>query len=238
MTERNISHRDALIEEYHEFTGLVVRKMIRTMGLPIDLYDEFLSAGYMGLVEAAERYRPETKVPFRPFAYLRIRGSVIDSIRSHTESTGKAYRFARALQAAHSMREDEAEAALESKDFAESEQPTLASVLDFAAKSALAFRLTLVEAEHELTESAQLPDTETTMISRENTQDLVNLISSLPDKERLIIEEYYVREKSFAEIVASHEGYNKSWVSKIHKRALSMLKERYEMQKISHAADN
>ncbi len=228
--------RDSLIGEYHDFAGAVVRKMIRSMGLPMDLFDEFLSAGYLGLVEAAERYRPETQVPFRSFALLRIRGAVIDSIRAHTDSNGKAYRFVRALQAAHDMREDEAAAILERSDFQESEQPTLASVLDYAAKSALAFRLTLLEAEHEMTDNAELPTTETAFIDRENTKEFLSLIATLPDKERLIVEEFYIRERTFAEIVAAHDGFTKSWVSKVHKRALKRLKEKYEKQSRAHAA--
>jgi RNA polymerase sigma factor (sigma-70 family) len=52
------------------------------------------------------------------------------------------------------------------------------------------------------------------------------LIATLPEKERLIVEDYYLKEKSFVEIANENGGMSKSWVSRLHSRALELLKER------------
>jgi RNA polymerase sigma factor for flagellar operon FliA len=43
--------------------------------------DELLSAGMLGLVQAARSFDPHRDVKFATYAYLRIRGAVIDSLR-------------------------------------------------------------------------------------------------------------------------------------------------------------
>lgn len=217
------ARRDALIEEYQRYVHSLVGKFIHAMGLPIDLQDEYISAGYLGLVEAAERYNPESGVDFRNYAYLRIRGAVIDSIRSSTNLSGKAYRMMKALEAANHIRAQEVESSGQ-----HSKEENLAKVLEFASKGALAYRLSLVDAEEEVsTLSAEYGDPEQELVQKQEQQKFSNLVATLPEKERLIISEYYFKGKSFSEIAQSYEGMSKSWVSRLHTRALDLLKERY-----------
>jgi RNA polymerase sigma factor (sigma-70 family) len=42
--------------------------------------DDLISAGTIGLIEAADRYDPKRGVPFGSFAYSRIKGAVIDEL--------------------------------------------------------------------------------------------------------------------------------------------------------------
>lgn len=42
--------------------------------------DDFRSMAYIGLCEAADSYQPD-KGPFRPYAYYRIYGSIVDQLR-------------------------------------------------------------------------------------------------------------------------------------------------------------
>ena len=48
---------------------------------PIEV-DDLISAGTIGLIEAADRYDPRRGVPFGSFAYSRIKGAVIDELAS------------------------------------------------------------------------------------------------------------------------------------------------------------
>ena len=245
MQSKKRGQRDALIEEYRGFVNSVVRKLIHSMNLPTELYDEFVGAGYLGLVEAADRFDRKDGTEFKHYAYLRIRGSVIDSIRECSDVSGKAYRYAKALQAANMLREGELDEWNEKniKDLARAEvvedpELKLAHVLDYAAKSALAFRMTVNDAEHEMTEGADPADAESKMIARQDSQEFFGLVETLPPKERLIIEEYYFKGKSFAEIVETHKEFSKGWVSRLHARALTMLKEKYEELKIQERTLN
>ena len=46
---------------------------------PVEV-DDLISAGTIGLIEAADRYDPKRGVPFTSFAYSRIKGAVIDEL--------------------------------------------------------------------------------------------------------------------------------------------------------------
>jgi RNA polymerase sigma factor (sigma-70 family) len=48
----------------------------------------------------------------------------------------------------------------------------------------------------------------------------------LPEKERIIIEQYYFHDLTLSEVAQQYAGLSKSWVSRLHDRALGMLREK------------
>ena len=74
-------HRVALIEENISLVDHVVRKLVSGFPRHIDR-SELESAGRLGLTEAAARFDDTLGVPFAPYAARRIRGSVLDLMRS------------------------------------------------------------------------------------------------------------------------------------------------------------
>ena|SRR6266545_1600117 len=57
--------------------------------------DDLVSAGTVGLIEAAERYDSRRGVPFASYAYSRVKGAVLDELRrspqvNHSEAVGNA----------------------------------------------------------------------------------------------------------------------------------------------------
>ena len=217
--------RDDLIIEYQEYVRSLVGQMVQAMGLPSAHFDEFVSAGFLGLVEAAERFRPDSGVEFRNFAYLRIRGAVIDSIRACSDLSGRAYHYAQALKRANELRSSEVEedalAPVEGKG-------SLARILEYSARIAMAFRLSLDNSDGQLSqEGPHISNPEVLVSDRQEAILVKRLLAQLPDKERLIIEEHYFNDKSFIEISREYPSLSKSWISRLHTRALTLLKEAY-----------
>lgn len=225
---RSTDERDKLITEYQRYVHGIVGQLIRSLGLPADHSDEYVSAGYLGLVEAAERFNSASGAEFKTFAFLRIRGAIIDAIRETTYLSSKAYRFAKALQATHELREAEITGG---EARAADVKPDLARVLDGVAKGALVFRLSGESSESVLAAVAT-PDANADQIISENQEisAIREWVATLPEKERLIIEEYYFNEKSFVDIANTYDGLSKSWISRLHARALEMLKSRMLFQ--------
>lgn len=224
--------RNQLIEQYRDFVHYVVGKMARTLGLPLDLLDEFISAGYLGLVEAAQRFDFDAGAEFSSFAYLRIRGAVIDNIRKNSEVQGRAYRTARALQATQEVREDFAE----QHGFSDASDPegALAEVLDFVASGSIAFRLSVGDVDAETGSTPDPVTPESDLLAAQDSKLFRELVATLPEKERLIIEEYYFNDKSFTEIADEHAGLSKSWISRLHTRALERIRELYLARTAEH----
>jgi RNA polymerase sigma factor for flagellar operon FliA len=59
----------------------IAARVYRWMGGAVDL-DELVSHALLGLGEAASRYRPDAETPFGLFAQYRIRGAILDWLRS------------------------------------------------------------------------------------------------------------------------------------------------------------
>lgn len=220
--------RDGLIVGYRSYVEHLVGQLMRVLRLPQNARDEFIAAGYLGLVEAAERFKFDSGADFKTFAYLRIRGAVIDSIRQNSALSTSSYRFARAFKAAQILREEDAHSgSLRSQNG----QQAISRVLDYAAKGGLAFRLSYHDLEKELgSEKDAKLDPEQSLQHRQQLGLMVKYLKKLPLKERKVIEYYYFNDLTFDEIAVKRLKVSKSWVSRLHDRALSRLKELYEQE--------
>jgi RNA polymerase sigma factor (sigma-70 family) len=69
-----------LVEQYVPLANKLAYQKKRTLPKFIDI-EELKSAAYLGLVEAASRFRPDLGVAFSTFAYPRIAGAICDYLR-------------------------------------------------------------------------------------------------------------------------------------------------------------
>lgn len=213
-----LEKRNELIEEYQGFVRKIVRYLISSLSIPIKFKEELESAGYLGLVEAADRFDPNNGTPFVQFAKIRIRGAVIDSIRKNSHLSGRAYRMSKALEAMSSLRD-----CMDIK--------SIQDVLEFAAQGALTFELSMCEVGKEINEIPdESPSPFDLMESSERHKVLREIVKSLPARERSIVELYYFHGKSFVEIAKEDESLSKSWVSRLHSRAIELIRERIEVE--------
>ncbi|MCC8109744.1 MAG: FliA/WhiG family RNA polymerase sigma factor [Planctomycetes bacterium] len=73
---------EALVDSYLPLVKITVSRM--AINLPSFISrDELYSAGCVGLVSAVERYDPSRDARFTTYAITRIRGAVLDELRSH-----------------------------------------------------------------------------------------------------------------------------------------------------------
>lgn len=59
----------------------VVQRVVTYLKPPLS-YEDLVSAGTVGLVKAARDYDPSHQAEFKTYAYIRIRGAVLDELRS------------------------------------------------------------------------------------------------------------------------------------------------------------
>ena len=75
------SDRDAAIKQYAPLVKYVVGRL--AIGLPAILdYEDILSYGTIGLIEALDRFDGSKGVKFETYAISRIRGAIIDALRA------------------------------------------------------------------------------------------------------------------------------------------------------------
>src|SRR3954467_4207420 len=80
MAERE-RERDGLVEKHLPLVQSIARKLKAQITARTD-FDNLVGYGSKGLIEAAERFDPSHGVAFTTFAYYRIRGAMLDGVRT------------------------------------------------------------------------------------------------------------------------------------------------------------
>src|SRR5438105_9556411 len=89
-----------MIVQYAPLVKYVVGRM--TVSMPGVLNSEdIISYGTIGLIQAVDRYDPSVGVKFETYAIRRIRGSIIDAIRSAQPLSREVYRQAQLIEGAY-----------------------------------------------------------------------------------------------------------------------------------------
>src|ERR671923_579858 len=86
--------RDELVVRYAPLVKYVIGRMAISLPAAMDS-DDVLSSGTVGLLHAIDRFDPEQGVRFETYALQRIRGAIIDTIRSLSPLSRGAGRRAR-----------------------------------------------------------------------------------------------------------------------------------------------
>src|SRR5579875_3401338 len=75
-----LSH-EALVLEHVSLVRFVARRIASRLPQHIEL-DDLISAGMLGLLDAAVKFDGSKQVQFKSYAQFRIRGAIVDSLRT------------------------------------------------------------------------------------------------------------------------------------------------------------
>lgn len=93
--------RDQVIMDYMPLVVFEARKLFDRLP-PIMECDDLISVGVIGLMDAVQRFDPERNVKFKTYAVFRIRGSMLDHLRTNDAYSRSARQLAREI---HSVSE-------------------------------------------------------------------------------------------------------------------------------------
>jgi RNA polymerase sigma factor FliA len=232
--EGDASARERLVVAYSPLVKFVAGRL--GAGLPSHVDDaDLISYGLMGLIGAIERFEPERGIKFETFAMTRIRGAIIDELRSLDWVPRSVRSRAREIEAAqakleHELQRAPTEAELASKlGLTEDELQT--SLLEIANSSVYALD-ELWTISDSSGDSVSLLDTisdpraddpQESLASSEVKDRLTDGISGLPEREQLVIALYYYENLTLREI-GEVLGVTESRVSQLHTKAVMRLK--------------
>lgn len=103
LAERDASDldaRDTLLRENLSLVHHVARKLARRLADDADM-DELVSAGTLGLMNAAESFDPGRGLAFSTYAVPRIRGAILDELRRQDHVPRSVRRKTRSIAQAH-----------------------------------------------------------------------------------------------------------------------------------------
>ena len=219
------SERDRLIAEHLSLVQAIAGKLKRSLGKSID-FDDLVGYGHKGLIEAAERFDSKQGVTFTTFAYYRIRGAMLDGMRTMGWYSRADYARYRAEERAQEYLQNTAEREGAAKEAGADPNPdkaeTLASIAEILS-SVATVHITSIEAASKVADD-RLPAPDAGLETGQLGVRVREAVASLPEKERRLMEMYYFEEKNLEEAGAAL-GLSKSWACRLHARAVNLLKE-------------
>jgi RNA polymerase sigma factor FliA len=227
--------RDRLILTYAPLVKYVAGRL--GSGLPAHVDDDDLvSYGLLGLIGAIERFDPARDIKFETYAMARIRGSIIDELRSMDWVPRSVRARARDIERAIG----ELEARLGRAPTDEEISGKLGLSQDELNESLSEISRTSISALDELwtvssggdqialidtIEDTQGPNPQSTLAETEMKEAMGEAIARLPEREKLVITLYYYEELTLREI-GEVLGVTESRVSQLHTKAILRLKAR------------
>ncbi|MBI2571517.1 MAG: sigma-70 family RNA polymerase sigma factor [Candidatus Schekmanbacteria bacterium] len=211
--------RDRMIEEYVPYVRAIAGKVASTISRSID-FDDLVGFGKIGLVEAADRFDPRYGADFKTFAYYRIRGAIYDGLRGMGWLRPTEYARFKFERGAGNLMGNLADRGISSERGSLGEEVQAISDVVRSLASIFVVSMESVGCYDAPDVPEGRPDT---ILSRTELVGLVRkAIEELPDKERELIRLYYYEEKTLQE-VGEELGLSKSWVSRLHSRAVERL---------------
>lgn len=212
----------------------IVKKFAPHVSRAVD-EDDLVSVGTIGLVRAARTFDPNKHTEFRTYAYILIRGAIVDELRKNTFVPTGVIHQVRAIETAytkftstHGRPPDDEELARELgvpveqlyRSLKEARRQHFLSIHGLNEESPVLAPLLPAD-------DSPSPDAEASR--REMAEKLATAIADLPARDRQIIILYYEQELTMKEIAAVLE-ITESRVSQLHASAVFKLTMRLRSQ--------
>lgn len=201
--------KQELVEKYLPLVRFVAEKIHRRLPPGVDL-ESLIHSGVVGLLEALERFDPKRGVEFEIYARYRIRGEVIQCLRSldwvsrSVRSWGRKIEAARLKLAGTFVREPSAEEMAQELGIPletyfrldqQVSDATLLSLEDLSSASEAGW-----EGAHERYGHSPFVDPLSFVENKDLIAKLAAAVADLPERERLIVTLYYHEELTLREI--------------------------------------
>jgi RNA polymerase sigma factor for flagellar operon FliA len=230
--------RERLVVAYSPLVKFIAGRM--ASGLPSHVEEsDLISYGLLGLIGAIERFDLDRDIKFETFAVARVKGAIIDELRSLDWVPRSVRARARQVERAHAALEAEHGRAPTDEEMAGKLEITVdefqEALLQIANSSVLALDDLWTFADPEGGSQVSVLDTiedpgGVDPFSEAQTSELkdrlADAIESLPERERLVVALYYYENLTLREI-GEVLGVTESRVSQLHTKAVIGLRSRF-----------
>src|SRR4051794_17443425 len=229
---------NGLVEKNLPLVGHLVRELLAKVPLHVSR-DELTSAGMMALVVAAQGYDAERGVPFARYASIRIRGALLDELRSMDWAARSVRTQAREMDNVHQQLAAALGRAPSPNEVATALGVSVSELeslqYDVARARTLSLQGFAPESGPELiAETTAGP--EALLVQRERLGYLHQSIDALPERLRFVVIAYFFEQRPMAEIGADL-GVTESRVSQLRAEALRILRDGMDSQLEPAAAE-
>ncbi|MDH5720099.1 MAG: RNA polymerase sigma factor WhiG [Spirochaetia bacterium] len=237
---KNPKIREYLIEKYAPLVKYVAGKV--AVGMPHNVeFDDLVSYGTFGLLDAIEKFDPKKEVKFKTYAMTRIRGAIFDELRTIDWIPRSVRQKAKQIEKIIVELENKLGRTVDDEEIAKELDISLEEFHTMVSKISGTSLVSLNDIWHGGDDSDELSFLETiesplnmnpdVMVEREEIKNIImEAIKKLPEKEKKVIVLYYYEDLTLKEIGEVLE-VTESRVSQLHTKAIMRLRGRLSQMK-------
>lgn len=236
LSSKSPAAREAIILRYAPLVKYVAGRV--AIGLPSNVeFDDLVSYGVFGLMDAIEKFDPSRGIKFETYAIARIRGSILDGLRSNDWVPRSVRQKARELERTCAELENRLGRSATDQEICEAMDVSMQDFFQLLSEVSCTTLSSLDElwmVNSNDDDSVRVLD----LIRNDDSEDpllhveleevkttLANAIDCLPERERMVIALYYYEGLTLKEIGEIME-ISESRVSQIHTKAIFRLRGR------------
>lgn len=227
--------RKELVLKYSPLIKYVAGRL--AMRLPPNISpDDLISSGVIGLMDAIEKFDPSKKIRFKTYAEFRIRGAILDELRSLDWIPRSIRKKTTELEKAYQCLEKELNRPAEDKEVAEALGLSIEKFHKLLDKTKSITFLDIETVRRRMPDNNEndlfdliADDSEINPFALFNKTEikeiLIKAIIALSEKEKIVISLYYYEDLTMREI-GEIMGYTESRISQVHTKAILRLRAR------------
>ncbi len=230
--------RERLVVAYSPLVKYVSGRMASGLPAHVDEAD-LISYGLVGLINAIERFEPAREIKFETYAITRIKGAIIDELRTQDWVPRSVRARAREIERANAKLENQLQRAPTDEEMAAELKISVEDFQDFLVQISNSTVVALDElwavsdssgdavSLLDTLQDPDAPDPQQMLAQSEIKDRLADAIAALPEREKLVIALYYYENLTLREI-GEVLGVTESRISQLHTKAVLRLKSRLQ----------
>lgn len=225
--------REKIILEYAPLVKVVAGRLSMYLGYNVE-YEDLVSYGIFGLIDAIDKFDCFKEVKFETYASLRIRGAILDQIRKMDWIPRTIRQKQKKIENVIHEIEQETGRGASDEEIARKLGITEEEYLDWQSQMKITGVVSLneymeqgsdVSQDYSRHTTSRFESPEERVEKQELTKVLGEALELLTEKEQKVITFYYYEELTLKEI-SSILGVSESRISQLHTRALQKMKEK------------
>ena len=230
--------KEEIIVEYAPFVKYIAQKIASRLPPNIEL-DDMVSCGVIGLMDAIEKFDPSRDNKFKTYAEFRIRGAILDELRSQDWVPRSVREKAKVVEKAYAKLEKDLGRSATDEEMCEELLCTMEEFHELINKSKSVSLLNIEDATAmskgdkklmvSLMETSRSANPQTAVGYKRAQEIIKDGIKSLPEKQRLVLSLYYFEDLNLKEI-GQVLDVTESRVSQLLTQAIMKLKVKLKSQ--------
>ena len=218
QSQINREERDRLIEKHKPIVFHLAKKISLSLPFPTDM-EELVAYGQLGLIEAGERFDQSRGNSFSTFAFYRVRGAIYDGLRE----MGVIRRTHAGNFAAHAN--DLLTTAIEDHSAGASSADEEIETVEKLIDTLLPIYFLSLDDENAREIKDETAFTSADYEERDLIEQIRRTLDELDAEDAELLRKIYFKNTLMKDL-AAQMGITKSWVSRLHARAVSHLRDR------------